>query len=87
MIVIDPPFANAVESGVREPSYVLLIGVLAVLAGAIRHGLRVLHPGVAPSMREARIMRNHVGGNSVGDGRKETVSFTSASSRCDDIRP
>jgi hypothetical protein len=47
-IVLSPGVANAVDSAVPEPSYVLLFGVLAVLAGAIRHGLRVLHPGVAP---------------------------------------
>jgi hypothetical protein len=35
-IVLSPGIANAVESGVPEPSYVLLIGALAGLAWAIR---------------------------------------------------
>jgi hypothetical protein len=35
-IVLSPGVANAVESTVPEPSYFLLIGVLAVLAGSIR---------------------------------------------------
>ena len=35
-IVLSPGVANAVQSTVPEPSYVLLFGVLAVLAGAVR---------------------------------------------------